>query len=318
MDRKKFIQLSSIATIGGIDVWPDNNSKQKDENLKRKFTMEFNPALIGIDVGQEKAIEMASKYEFESVIAFPKFLVSISKTKINEIVGQLKESNLVWGHSILPVEFRKDRETFQSALNTLPQVALALEQAGVRRMQTWIMSTHPDLNYLQNFRQHATRLREVAKVLCDHGLKLGLEYVGPKSIWSSKEYPFVHTMQETKELIAAIGRANVGFHLDTAHWYTAGESVEDLMTLTNDDVVACDINDAISGLSRLEQPGYHRELPGMTGVIDIKSFLQSLVNIGFDGPIQSEPFNDKLNEMVSEQAVSKTYNAMKTVFSYVE
>ena len=43
-------------------------------------------------------------------------------------------------------------------------------------------------------------------------------------------------MAETKELIAEIGLDNVGFVLDSWHWYTAHESVDDLRTLSNQDV----------------------------------------------------------------------------------
>ena len=54
-------------------------------------------------------------------------------------------------------------------------------------MGTWISPGHNHLTYLANFNQHAARLREVAKVLGDHGVRLGLEYVGPKTSWSSFE-----------------------------------------------------------------------------------------------------------------------------------
>ena len=46
-----------------------------------------------------------------------------------------------------------------------------------------------------------------ARVLRDHEQRFGLEYVGPKTSWTAKRYPFVHSMAETKELIAEIGTA---------------------------------------------------------------------------------------------------------------
>ena len=116
-------------------------------------------------------------------------------------------------------------------------------------MSTWLSPCDDKLTYTANFKQHATRLREVAKVLADHGVRFGLEYVGPKTLWSSKRYPFIHSMAEMKDLLAAIGQDNVGFVLDSWHWYTAGETRDDLLTLTNKDVVACDLNDAPVGVA---------------------------------------------------------------------
>ena len=45
-------------------------------------------------------------------------------------------------------------------------------------------------------------------------------------------FPFVHTMAEMKELIAEIGRDNVGLVLDSWHWYTAGETDADMKALS--------------------------------------------------------------------------------------
>ena len=63
------------------------------------------------------------------------------------------------------------------------------ENAGVSRMGTWISPGHNGLTYLSNFKQHTSRLSEIAKVLKDHGIRLGLEYVGPKTSWSATRYP---------------------------------------------------------------------------------------------------------------------------------
>ena len=119
------------------------------------------------------------------------------------------------------------------------------------------------------------------------------------------------------ELIAEIGLTNVGLVLDSWHWYTAHETVDDLRILTNKDIVACDLNDAPSGIPIDEQIDNQRELPATTGVINVKDFLSFLVDVGFDGPIRAEPFNAKLNAMEDEAAVAATAKAMRTAFALV-
>jgi sugar phosphate isomerase/epimerase len=59
-------------------------------------------------------------------------------------------------------------------------------------------------------------------------------------------------------------------------------------------------------------------LPTATGVIDLKTFLGALVEIGYDGPIRAEPFNKPLNEMGDEEALSATAKAMRKAFALVE
>ncbi len=169
-------------------------------------------------------------------------------------------------------------------------------------MNTWIMPTHPDLSYMANFRQHATRLREIAKILGHHGIRLGLEYVGPKTLMARSRFPFLRTLGETQALIAEIGENNMGLVLDSFHWYCAEDTKADLLTLKNSDIVACDLNDARSDLTRDAQIDGTRELPGATGVIDLKTFLEALVEIGYDGPVRAEPCNQALRDMENAEA----------------
>lgn len=122
-------------------------------------------------------------------------------------------------------------------------------------------------------------------------------------------------MAEMRELIAEIDRENVGLVLDSWHWYTAGETVDDVRRLTNRDVVACDLNDAPRSVPVDQQRDGVRELPCATGVIDVRGFLAALAEIGYDGPVRAEPFNATLRTLPAEEAVAATAKAMKTAFA---
>ena len=121
-----------------------------------------------------------------------------------------------------------------------------------------------------------------------------------------------------KELIAETGQQNLGFLLDSWHWYTAGETAADLMTLRPEDVVSCHLNDAPSGIARDEQKDNRRELPCATGVIDLKAFLGALKSIGYDGPVAAEPFYPPLREMPRDKVLAVTAAAMKKAFALIE
>ncbi len=285
---------------------------------KRKFTMDLRCGAIGVKASLPEAIRLAAEYGFESVEPSAHYLARLSQGQLDETLAELKQKKLVWGAAGFPLDFRGEEEKFKASLRNLPELAAALERAGVTRLSTWISPGHHELTYVANFRRHARRLREGARVLGDHGQRLGLEYVGPKTSWTRSRYPFIHTMAETKDLLAEIGRDNVGLVPDSWHWYTAGETEADLLTLTNRDVVACDLNDAPAGIPVDEQIDNQRELPCATGVIDLKAFLGALVKIGYDGPIRAEPFNKELNAMDNAQAMAATAAAMKKAFALVD
>jgi sugar phosphate isomerase/epimerase len=288
-----------------------------DERPARKFTMDLVCGNLGVSAKLPEAIALAHRFGFESVAPDIGFLRSSSESQLSELRDGLKAKKLVWGAAGLSVDFRGSQASFEKGLTNLADEAAALRRAGASRIGTWISPAHKSLTYLANFNQHAARLREVGKVLGDHGVRLGLEYVGPKTSWTATRYPFIHTMAEMRELIAAIDQPNIGLVLDSWHWYTAHETEADLLALKGPDVICCDLNDAPAGIAIDEQKDLVRDLPCATGVIDLKSFLNAVAKIGYDGPIRAEPFKAELRQMPAEETVGLTAKAMKQAFALV-
>jgi sugar phosphate isomerase/epimerase len=315
-NRREFLAIATAAMSAGTTCFAAPPAT--DARKKRRFTMDLCCGRIGVRANQLEAIGLAHKYGFESVEPSASYLAGLAADELRQLCDEMAAKKIVWGAAGLPVDFRRDDERFHAGMKALPGLAAGLQRAGVNRIGTWLSPAHEQLDYAANLRQHATRLRETAKVLGDHGLRLGLEYVGPKTSWTARRYPFVHNMVQTKELIDAIGCSNVGFVLDSWHWYTAEESKDDLLTLKNEDVVACDLNDAPKGRTVDQQIDNQRELPMATGVIDLRAFLGALVEIKYDGPVRAEPFNRALREMPGEEAVAATAASMKKAFALVD
>jgi len=270
---------------------------------------------LGVKADLPQALDLAHRHGFESVGPDAGQLAKLSADQLAGLLADLKSKGLTWGAAGLSVDFRGGDDAFRKGMSELPEQAAALQRAGATRVGTWISPGSDRLTYVVNFRRHAARLREVAKALGDHGIRLGLEYVGPKTAWTASRFPFIHTMAEMRDLIAEIGRENVGLVLDSWHWYTAGESVDDLKGLAAKDVVACDLNDAPRSVPIDQQRDGVRELPCSTGVIDAKGFLSALAAIGYDGPVRAEPFNATLRTLPAEEAVSAAARAMKRAFA---
>ncbi len=280
----------------------------------RKFTIAFIPGSIGIKADQGRSIELAAKHGFESVQPFSAQLL---RDGVSRYVEALEASELQWAAAGLPVNLRSDESTFSNGLKNLPQEAQALHRAGAARVSTAITSSSDTLNYLENFKRTSRRLREVGSVLEDHGLRLGLEYLGTKHLWTRRRHSFVHSMAECRALIAETGKTNIGLVIDSWHWWTAYETADNILALANGDIVSADLNDAPRGIERDLQRDNQRELPLATGVIDAKAFLGALAAVGYDGPIRAEPFNKTLNAMDDEQAAATTARAMKKAFALV-
>lgn len=314
MKRRSFLGALASTTLSAAALGPAGWA-QAPTTARRKMTICLSPGSIGVSANQIQTLDLAKQYGFESVEPFGDFLASLPEDQMAKLLEDLRAKSLSWGTAGLPVEFRQDESRFNDGLQRLAKIASGLQRAGVTRVGTWLSPGHPSVPFLQNHKLHATRLRAVAQVLQDHGQRLGLEYVGTKTSRDGVKFPFVHTLAELQDLIAEIGTGNVGVVLDSWHWWQAGDTEADLLSLRNEDVVSVDLNDAPSGVAKDQQRDNRRELPLATGVIPVAAFLGALNRIGYDGPVRAEPFNKALNDLDNEAACAATVAAMKRAFA---
>jgi len=296
-----------------------NPARQRRDGMKNrvKFYKNLGHGHIGVKANQRQALEYAVKYGFDSITPDLGEFENKSSTEISEWVQTMKEKGVRYGTAGLPVEFRRDEEQFQKELARLPKQAGILKQLGVKRMATWITPGHRELTYLQNFEQHKRRFRETAKVLRDSDIQLGLEFVGPRTSRARYRFPFICTQLDMMELAEAIGTGNVGLLLDSWHWYTSHGTVEELLQLSNKDVIHVHVNDAPSGIPVDEQIDNRRRLPVTTGVIDMKGFINALVKIGYDGPVECEPFEQELRKMEDDAVLQKTIESLNRLWELI-
>jgi sugar phosphate isomerase/epimerase len=316
MTRREFLSAGAAA---GVAARPNPEMlagfDATLERPKRRFYANLSLGRLGFHGSFQESRDLAVKYGFGGLDPDPGYFASLGDEGLERLVDDLKAKNLKLSPAGLPVDFRKDEATFNDGLKMLPAQAEILKRAGVRSVSTWINPCSDELTYPQNFRQHAYRLRQCAQILADRGQHLGLEYVAPRTLWRSEKHSFLHSLSEMKELIVAIGTDNLGIQLDSWHWFNAQETGKDVLTLRGTDVVTVDLNDAPVGLSLDQYQDDHRELPAATGVIPVKEFLSSLVQIQYAGPIQAEPFNAALRAMPLDQACSSASAALQKAFS---
>ena len=78
------------------------------------------------------------------------------------------------------------------------------------------------------------------------------------------------------------------------------------------------VNDAPSGIDVDKQMDNRRALPVTTGVIDMKGFINALVKIGYDGPVEAEPFDQALRSMENDAALQKTIASLNRIWDLIE
>lgn len=228
---------------------------------------------------------------------------------LTDTLGDLRPGG--WG---LPVE--GEQTEWEVDLDKLDACAALAEQIGAPRCYTWVPSWSDSHELDENIAFHIDRLRPAAAVLADHGCRLGLEFLGPRTLLDGHRFPFLRTMEAMLDMGREIG-PNVGLLMDAWHLHASGGTLEDLAELSEADIVHVHINDAPKGVPVNALIDNERCLPGETGVLDLTGFLRELAKLGYDGPVVTEPFNARLNEVAASDpaaAAAEVSAAMDRLF----
>jgi 2-keto-myo-inositol isomerase len=314
LTRRNFLRTGVTALSASVLV---NTQAASRQGTRSGMFKTLGVGHIGVRASQFEALDYAVRFGFGGINVHADELERMDSQQRREVLTRMKTRGLQWGVSSLPVRFRTTDEEFRRTLALLPSRAKVLAELGAIRVCTWISPGHDSLTYRRNFEQHRSRLTEVARILKGQGLKLGLEFVGPKPSRDRSRFPFIHTLEEQLELNDAIGADNVGVLLDSYHWFTSGGSVSDIEKLTGKQVIEVHVNDALTGLPVDQLPDGKRALPCSTGVIDLQGFMTALRRIDYAGPVTCEPFDRKLNDLDDELALKQTSEALDRLFALI-
>lgn len=274
------------------------------------------PGTIGIhDISLADSIKLAREAGFEGV----SFDIYEAKAYADEhgvaalqnLFGEIIPS--VWNTG---VDWQDDanRDTQIEALKSVLALAQSL---GSTNVTTGIMPANNDRPYDQQYEYLQTRLKPLAEALNAGGIRIGIEFITPKTLRDQFEYQFIYKMQDMLAFAKDIGTGNVGVLFDVWHHYCAHGTLEEMDVLDAEDVQLIHTNDAPLGLEIDEQQDLSRELPMATGVITAVEMLQKLKAIGVNCGVAAEPFNQVINTLAATDptaAARKTFEANEKLF----
>ncbi|HXV43430.1 MAG TPA: sugar phosphate isomerase/epimerase family protein [Anaerolineae bacterium] len=275
----------------------------------------LNADALSIRAQLPEVIALARDHGFEGVdFSIGEAADLVDRHGLQYVQALFASAKIKPGSWDFPVDFRRDEATWRQSLGALPRLANLAQALGCERTATWIMPCSDELEFQANFDFHVARLQPAAQVLSDYGCRLGLEFVGPKTMRATQRYEFIYTLAGMLELCQAIGTGNVGLLLDAYHLYTSHGSLAEVRRLTHQQIVIVHVNDAPAGVPVDEQLDQVRALPGETGVLDMVDFLQTLQSLGYDGPVTPEPFSQRLRTLPPAQAAQEAGQAMRRVW----
>lgn len=135
----------------------------------------------------------------------------------------------------------------------------------------------------------ARNIGDAARIAEAHGLDLYLEPLA----WSN-----INRCAQALEIIERSGRENVGIALDTWHFWTVGDTLDEVAALPKELIKAVHISDGLDLDRENEVPtqDVHRNVLIGGGAIPLQEWVDAVKSTGYDGWWVSEMFSDKANE----------------------
>lgn len=269
------------------------------------------PGTIGIkNVTLADSIKLAKDAGFEGVsfdiFEAKRYADEHGVEALEELFGEIIPG--VWNAG---VDWQDDanRDTQIEALKPVLDLAQAL---GSLNVTTGIMPANNERPYDQQYEYLQSRLKPLAEVLNAGGVRIGIEFITPKTLRDQFTHQFIYKMTDMLDFAKDVGTGNVGLLFDVWHHYCAHGTLQDMDVLKAEDVQLVHTNDAPLGLEIDEQQDLSRTLPMETGVIPAVEMLQKLADIGYAGGVAAEPFSAAVNELAATDplaAAKKTAEA---------
>jgi len=192
-----------------------------------------------------------------------------------------------------------DDAAFDAQLAGLASDAAFAAAIGCSRFQLVLgPTTLPGQTKEARWDQLRGRFARIGGVIAPHGIRLGLEFLGPLYFRTRQQpgssaptVPFVWTLRETLALARA-SAPNVGVTLDAWHWHHSGGTVADIRAADASRIVHVHVSDA-RAMPAEQVRDDMRLLPG-EGVIDLVGFFGALKAIGYRGGVAPETIGPRI------------------------
>jgi sugar phosphate isomerase/epimerase len=255
--------------------------------------------MLGLNGDARATIELAARFGFQGVELLIRDLVE-QDDDVAHLASMMVDLDLRAGSWPLPVDWRGDADHFRRDLAQLPTYARIASQLGLDRTGTWVLPEILAPRFLEQehprdaaMAWHLERLGPIAKILNDHGHRLGLEAIGVSSFRTGRGLRFIDRLEMLRPLLLMLRDhgCDVGLTVDAFHLYAAEESPAIVRRFDPDEIVLVHVSDVLESApnARADLRDAQRRLPSPAGLVPCRQLLQAVSERGYSGPVFPEP-----------------------------
>lgn len=275
----------------------------------------LNTSALGISGHQSELIELVLTHGFQGMDVKIKELAHRAQKHGMPYARRLIDSaGIQLGSFELPLEWDTNDDIFKEGLAKLPEYVQVAAEIGCTRCLATIEPAGDMRPYHENFEFHRHRFSDICKVLEPSGIRLAIGFRAAADLRKDQAFQFIHELDALLLLVKMVDAPNVGILLDIWDLHVSGGSVQNVRTLSAEQIVVVRVADLAEGLSADEPTEASRILPDPTGQVGVSAYLTALAELSYDGPITPAPYRGTFTSSRRDPIVRQTADALRTAW----
>jgi sugar phosphate isomerase/epimerase len=323
IDRREFLTRSALGAAA-LTLSCARGRSVSSSGAPAAMFVSLPPWAVARNVGWPEQARLAARVGYKGI----DWSLGPAKTAgVEATRALLAELGIVATITNLPMRdpLGPDDAAFDAQLPGLAESAAFCQAIGCSRFQFPMSAVTLDgQSKAERWSHVRRRLSAIDRVLVAHGMRLGVEFLGPlmfrmrrsrpgvaPDTTSPPPVPFVWTLVDALALAEASG-PSIGVTLDAWHWHHSGGTVADIRAASAARIVDVHVSDA-KPMPPADVRDDMRWLPG-EGAIDLVGFFQALRAIGYRGGVSPEVIGPRIpSEMTPEESARIALDATLAV-----
>ena len=271
----------------------------------------LNAESLGITGRPNELIELAMTHKYGGLdLNVEGWLDPADSRSRDQAVRFLQSANIRVGGFDLPIRWTAADEEYKKDLGALKDIAATTASLGASNCTAIVAPYCEQRPYHEDFEFHRERLTEVAEVLKEFEIRLGLGFRAPIASRAAYETQFIASHETLLALVQTIVSDNVGVCLDLWHWHVSGATIDTIKQLSPQLITAVRIADVPGDVSMDSITERQRLVPGSTGIVPAAETLQWLSESGYEGPVAAYCHPDQFAGVPRMKAVAQVAQSL--------